>query len=121
MAVGLLNLKTGSITSETTNNTTENKTRKRKSRRKATSKDGVELLRQAVNVRLVQDSEALADVISEKARKGDLASAKAMVELAAGKQSLPEPVKKRCGVTRAQRLAADSPWQGKKEEEGEVD
>jgi hypothetical protein len=111
--------RTGNTTRKTTSSTTKSKKRKRTSGSKAASKDGVELLRQAMNVRLVRDSETLAEAISEKARKGDLAYTKAMVGFAADRQPLPEPVKKRRGMTLAQRLAMEPPWQGKEEEEGE--
>jgi hypothetical protein len=72
-----------------------------------------------MNVRLVRDSETLAEAISEKARKGELAYTKAMVGFAVDRQPLPEPVKKRRGLTQAQRFANEPQWQGKKEEEGE--
>ena len=111
--------RTGSTTRKTTSSTTKNKKRKRTSGSKAASKDGVELLRQAMNVRLVRDSEALADAISEKARKGELAYTKAMVGFATDMKPLPEPVKKRRGPTQAQRFANEPQWQGKEEEEGE--
>jgi hypothetical protein len=109
--------RTGSTTRKTTSSTTKNKKRKRTSGSKAASKDGVELLRQAMNVRLVRDSEALADAISEKARKGELAYTKAMVGFATDMKPL--PVKKRRGLSPAQRLANEPEWQGKEEEGGE--
>jgi hypothetical protein len=113
--------RTGNTTSKTTSRTTKKKTRKTKSGGKATSKDGVELLRQAMNVRLVRDSEALANLISGKALQGDLSNTKAMVGLAAGKKPLPEPVKKRRGPSQAARFANEPQWQGEEEEEVEED
>lgn len=116
MAETLPELKTGKA-SKKTGNTTKNRKRKRTSGGKASSKDGVELLRQAVNKRLVRDSEVLADAISEKARNGDLASTKTMVGLAAGKKPLPDPEKTRSALRFVQRLANEPQWQGKEEEE----
>jgi len=112
MAETLPELKTGKASKKTGNRT---KNRKRTSGGKASSKDGVELLRQAVNKRLVRDSEALADAISEKARNGDLASTKAMVGLVEDKKPLPDPEKTRSGLRFVQRLANEPRWQGKEE------
>jgi hypothetical protein len=49
-----------------------------------------------------------------------LASAKALVALAAGKKPRPKRAKKRPGLTLAQRYAAEPQWQGKEEEEEEA-
>jgi hypothetical protein len=48
---------------------------------------------------------------------GDLASAKVLFGLAERKKPIPEPVKKRHGLSPADRLAAQPQWQGKEEDE----
>jgi hypothetical protein len=83
---------------------------------KTARKDGTEQLRQAADERVGLNSEKLADLLTEKALKGDLACAKALVALAEGKKPIPEPVKKRRGPGLAARLASEPQWRG--EEEG---
>jgi hypothetical protein len=73
--------------------------------------DGAEQLRQAADLRVGWNSEKIADVLTEKALAGDLASAKALVALAEAKKPSPEPVKKRCGPSMAEQLAAEPQWQ----------
>lgn len=75
-------------------------------------KDGAERLRQAADKRVGRNSEELADLLTAKALKGDLASTRVLVALAANKKPLPERVKKRHGPSLAQRLAAEPQWKG---------
>ena len=96
--------------------TTKSKGRKRASREKTACKDGAERLRQAADKRVGRNSEKLADLLTEKALKGDLASTKTLVSLAAGKKPIPEPVKKRRGPSLAERLAAEPEWREEQEE-----
>ena len=100
-----------------TSGTTESSEPKRARRESASRKDGVELLRQAANKRVARNSEKLADLLEEKALKGDLASAKTLVALADGRKPLPEKVKKRRELTYAQQLKKEPQWQGKAEDE----
>jgi hypothetical protein len=102
------------IASMTTGRTTRNRRRKR-AVEKTPSKDGAERLRQAADKRVGRISEKLADLLSDKALKGDLASARVLFGLAERKKPIQEPVKKRRGPGLAERLAAEPEW---KEEEG---
>ena len=96
--------------SSTTNGTTKNKTR-RPAGRRAPRKSGTEKLRQEADKRVGWNSKKLADLLTNEALKGDLAYTKALVGFAEGKK--PEPVKKRRGLTQAERLAREPQWQGK--------
>lgn len=104
---------------ETTSNTTGN-TERQTSRRKTPCKDGVERLRHAADKQVGQNWEELTNLLTAKALSGDLASAKALVALAAGKKPRPKRAKKRRGLTQAEQLAAEPPWQGKEEEDEEA-
>ena len=104
---------------EATSNTTGT-TKQQTSRRKTPSRDGVERLRQAADKQVGQNWEELTLLLTAKALSGDLACAKALVALAAGKKPRPKRAKKRPGLTQAQQLAAEPPWQGKEEEEEEA-
>jgi len=54
----------------------------------------------------------LAAVLSQKALAGDVESARLLVTMADRKKATPPPKKKRRGLTYAQQLALDPPWQG---------
>jgi VIT1/CCC1 family predicted Fe2+/Mn2+ transporter len=84
-------------------------------RGKTACKDGAERLRQAADKRVGWNSEELADLLTAKALKGDLASTRVLVTLAASKKPLPERVKKRHGLSLAQRLAAEPQWKDTKD------
>ena len=96
--------------SSATSKTTKNKARK-PARRKAVHKSGAEQLRCAADKRVGRNSAKLADLMTEKALKGNLAYTKALVGFAEGKK--PEPVKKRRGPTLAERLEREPQWEGK--------
>jgi len=74
--------------------------------------DGAECLRQAVDRRLVRNSEKLADMLEAKALEGDLATTKAMVGLAEGKKPAEDPMKKRHNLLLAEQWAREPQWQG---------
>jgi hypothetical protein len=65
-----------------------------------------------------RNSEKLADLLTEKALGGDLASAKTLVALAAAKKPIPEPVKKRHEPSYADKLAKEPQWPKEAEVEG---
>jgi hypothetical protein len=117
MAVLQKALKTDN-TKAKTRRTTKSKGGKRARRENPSHKDGAERLRQAADKRVGRNSEKLADLLTEKALDGDLASAKTLFGLAAGKKPIPEPVKKRRGLSYAERLAAEPEWKGEVEDEG---
>lgn len=75
-------------------------------------RDGAERLRLAADKRVGRNSEKLADLLTEKALAGDLASAKVLVGLAEGKKPQPEIKKKRRGPSLAEQLAAEPQWRG---------
>jgi len=100
--------------SSATSKTTKNKARK-PTGRKAAHKSGAEQLRCAADRQVGRNSAQLADLMTEKALKGNLAYTKALMGFAEGKK--PEPVKKRRGPTLAQRLKAEPQWRGGDEEE----
>jgi hypothetical protein len=62
-------------------------------------------------------SKELADLLTGKALKGDLASTRVLVGLAERKKPEPEPARKRSWPTMAMRLAAEPPWKGEQEED----
>jgi len=103
--------------SKTTSRTTKDKVVQRARRRSKSRKDGAEQMRRAADRRVGRISEQLADLLEGKALKGDLASAKVLFGLAERKKPIPEPVKKRRGLSPAERLAAQPQWQGKEEDE----
>jgi hypothetical protein len=88
---------------------------------KGWGKNGAERLRREADKRVGRNSEKLADVLTAKALAGDLASAKVLVGLAAGKKPMPE--RKKAGPLRSLALAleAQPQWQGPSEEEEETD
>jgi hypothetical protein len=60
-------------------------------------------------------SEKLADLLTNKALAGDLASARVLFGLAERKKPMQEPVKKRRGPGLAARWAAEPEWKGEQE------
>jgi hypothetical protein len=107
-------------TSQEATSSTTGTTQQQTSRRKTPCNDGVERLRHAADKQVGQNWEELTNLLTAKALSGDLASAKALVALAAGKKPRPKRAKKRPGLTLAQRYAAEPQWQGKEEEEEEA-
>jgi hypothetical protein len=105
------------IASKKTGRTSKHKAVKRASRGSAARKDGAEQLRQAADKRVSRISEKLADLLEGKALEGDLASTKVLFGLAEHKQPIPAPVKRRRGLSPAERLAAEPQWQGEEEEQ----
>jgi hypothetical protein len=99
--------------------TTKHKAVNRASRGSAARKDGAEQLRQAADRRVSRISEKLADLLEGKALEGDLASTKVLFGLAERKKPIPAPVKRRRGLSPAQRLGAEPQWQGEEEEDRE--
>jgi len=91
--------------------TTNNGARGRAGRQRAGCVDGVEQLRWAADSRLHRNWRELADLLTDKALHGDLASAKALVGLAEGKKPRPKPVKGGRLLSGAARLAAEPRWQ----------
>jgi hypothetical protein len=86
-------------------------------KRERTSKDGAEQLKRAADKRVGRNSEKLADLLTEKALEGDLASARVLVGLAERKKPREKQVKKRRGPSLAERLVAEPEW--KEPPEGE--
>jgi hypothetical protein len=117
MAVLQKALKTDN-TKAKTRRTTKSKGGKRARRENPSHKDGAERLRQAADRRVGRNSEKLADLLTEKALGGDLASAKTLVALAAAKKPIPEPVKKRHEPSYADKLAKEPQWPKEAEVEG---
>jgi len=102
-----------------TGRTTKNNTREGTVRKWA-GKDGAELLHEAADRRVGQNSEKLADLLTQKALEGDLASTKTLVGYAERKKPKPEPVKKRRGPSMAERWAAEPEWKGEEEAVEEI-
>jgi hypothetical protein len=94
--------------------TTKKGQRERASRSKAAHKDGAERLRWAADRRVGKNSEKLADLLTNNALKGDLASTKVLLALAEGKKPVPEVRKP--GRSLALRLAAEPQWVAPREE-----
>ena len=82
---------------------------------KTARKDGAERLRQAADRRVGRISEKLADLLTNKALAGDLASARVLFGLAERKKPMQEPEKKRRGAGLAARWAAEPEWKGEQE------
>jgi len=61
---------------------------------------------------VMQNSGTLSDALLEKAKKGDVSSIRLLIRLAERKRPRAKPVKKPRGLTWAQQLALDPPWQG---------
>jgi hypothetical protein len=97
-------------TSEKASSTTKKGRPERASREKTARKSGAERLRQAADRRVGRNSKKLADLLTEKALKGDLASTKVLVGLAERKKPSQEPAKKRRGPSLAEQLAAEPQW-----------
>ena len=118
MAVATQALKTDNASTKT-DSTTKNNAREQPVRRRnggtAASKDGAERLRQAADKRVGRNSEKLADLLTEKALDGNLASAKVLLALTGAKKPIQEPVKKRRGPSLAELLAAEPEWKGEGE------
>ena len=100
--------------SKKTGRTTKDRRRERADG-KTPRKDGAERLRQAADRRVGRISEKLADLLTEKALKGDLASARVLFGLAERKKPIQELVKRRRGPGMAARLAAEPEWKGEPE------
>lgn len=96
--------------------TSSKNTGKRASRGKKARKAGAERLRLAVDKRLGQNSESLANMLTDQAMGGNVATTRAMVEIAEHKKPQPEPVKKKRGRSLAERLAAEPEWQDDRKE-----
>lgn len=79
--------------------------------------DGAERLRRAVNQRVAKNSNQLADVFTEKALHGDVASARVLLALAGSTRPATGPGKKRPPSV-ARLLALEPQWEGPMEEEG---
>jgi hypothetical protein len=81
-----------------------------KKRGARTRKDGAEALRWAADHKVGKNSKRLAEMLTQKALAGDLASAKVLLALAEGKT--PIPVKKPVvfGLSLAARLAKEPEW-----------
>jgi hypothetical protein len=116
MAVAQQELSSDNESSKTCS-TTKHRRRER-AKGKTPRKDGAERLHQAADRRVGRISEKLADLLTEKALKGDLASARVLFGLAERKKPIQDLVKKRRGPGLAERLAAEPEWQ---EAEGTVD
>jgi len=104
------------VTKEKTSSITKERRPGRARRGKAARKSAAERLRQLADKRVGRHSKELADLLTGKALKGDLANIRALVGLAEGKKPEPEPVKKKRWPTYAMMLAADTPWKGDQEE-----
>jgi hypothetical protein len=91
-----------------TGSTTKKRTRKEAAPEGLANMDGAERLRWAADRRVGRNSEKLAEMLKEKALKGDLASTKVLLALAEGKKPIPE-VKKPVRSL-ALRLAAEPEW-----------
>ena len=83
-------------------------------------RDGAERLRQAADKRIWRISKVLTDLLAERAKKGDLQSAKTLMEWAGRKKPRASPKKKPRFPTYAQRLGAEPPYQERGREEGGV-
>ena len=77
-------------------------------------------LRQAADKRIWRISKVLTDLLAERAKKGDLQSAKTLMEWAGRKKPRASPKKKPRFPTYAQRLGAEPPYQERGREEGGV-
>jgi hypothetical protein len=89
---------------------------KRASRGTTACMDGAERLRQEVDRLVGLNSDALAALLTNKALRGDVVTAKALVGLAEGKKPRPEPKKKRLGPSQAEQLRMEPEWQEDREE-----
>jgi len=106
------------LSSDNVSKTTGRTTKKRRQKRadeKTSCKDGAERLHQAADKRVGRISEKLADLLSNKALAGDLASARVLFGLAERKKPIQAPVKKRRGPSLAERWAAEPEWKGSRE------
>jgi hypothetical protein len=107
------------LSSDNASRKTGRTTKKRRQKRadeKTSRKDGAERMHQAADKRVGRISEKLADLLSNKALAGDLASARVLFGLAERKKPMQEPVKKRRGPGLAARWAAEPEW--REEDEG---
>jgi hypothetical protein len=128
MAVVQQELKTEKTTRKTGSTTTHKKRCKRAGGRAAGERavhgDGAERLRQAADRRVGRNSAKLADLLTDKALAGDLASTKMLVALAEGKKPMKEVEKlgevKKPVRSLALRLAAEPHLEWPKEERKEI-
>ncbi len=74
--------------------------------------DGAEELKRAADREVGQNSLELAEVLRKKAMKGDLASVKLLVTLAAQKKPVEKAADATGGQTLAERWEAEPPWTG---------
>ena len=93
------------VTKEKTSSITKERRPGRARRGKAARKSGAERLRQLADKRVGRHSKELADLLTGKALKGDLANIRALVGLAEGKKPRAAPVKKSCWLDQVERLA----------------
>jgi hypothetical protein len=90
------------------------------SREKTAVVDGIELLRQAADRQIGRSPTKFADVLSTRAKAGDVPSLRVLVMLAERKKPRAEPVKKPRRRSQALELALEPEWQGPEEGE-EID
>jgi hypothetical protein len=85
--------------------------------------NGLKKLQKAADQRLGRDSEALADLLLEKAKEGKVESARLLVTLAEhkkGRRPQEKKKKKRTGPSFAELLASEPEWVEEKPEVGDV-
>ena len=109
--MAVLQQKLSSDNASTITRRTTKKRRRKRAVEKTPSKDGAEQMRQAADKRVGRISEKMADLLSDKALAGDLASARVLFGLAERKKPIQELVKRRRGPGLAARLAAEPVWQ----------
>jgi hypothetical protein len=98
-----------------TGSTTGNGKGETASRKKTARKDGAEQLQKAADERVTLHLEELTDLLTKQALRGNLASAKVLVDLAKGQKTTPKPVRKRRGASLAEQWAAEPAWPETKE------
>ena len=77
----------------------------------AEGEEGVERLQSVTSELVKLNCGVLSEVLLERAKEGNLGSFRLLVALAERKKPREKPVKKVRGLTLAQRLAAEPPWQ----------
>jgi hypothetical protein len=118
----------GEVTQELTNtNQTSNNQASRRAARKRTPTatptspahiaepqpgEGAERLRSAINKRVSQDCEKIANALVERTIAGNMTGAELLADLTGAKHLHNQPVKKRSGPSQAQLLMLQPPWQG---------
>jgi hypothetical protein len=98
-------------------NSKQNQTKRKKTSSK--TRDGGEQLRTAVEKLVAEQSEKIAQALVDKTIKGNMTGARLLVDLSGAKSPQTKPPKKRRGLTTAQCLAMDKPWEGP--EDGDED